>query len=158
MNAPILEPWQKGPLPGYDPVISHLLRSSEQIREDVEHWFKGVPEEDLWKTDAGFHLKHLAGSTNRLCFFLAGKSLDPGHIAALNDEHTPSPGLLRDIDSALTNYEALVKTLAPDDFGKDVYVGRLRLKVTAISLAIHIAEHGQRHLGQAIQAFKTPAS
>jgi hypothetical protein len=31
---------------------------------------------------------------------------------------------------------------------------RKRLQTTAVSVAIHIAEHGQRHVGQAINAAK----
>jgi hypothetical protein len=44
--------------------------------------------------------------------------------------------------------------LKPEDFGLMRHVGRRRLPVTAIGLAIHIAEHGQRHVGQAISAAK----
>jgi hypothetical protein len=44
--------------------------------------------------------------------------------------------------------------LRPEQFGDVREIGRKRLQTTAISLAIHIAEHGQRHVGQAISAAK----
>ena len=145
------EPWLTGSIEGYDPVISHLLRSAEHIRHDVNHWFANTPEPQLWQTEAGFHLQHLANSTNRLCTYLKGQSLDP---LKLQDEHIPTPGVLDEIAAALTNYEALLKQIDPKDFPTPRYVGRKRLQVTVASLAIHIAEHAQRHLGQAITAAK----
>ena len=30
------EPWLRGVVPGINPVTGHLLRASEQIREDIE--------------------------------------------------------------------------------------------------------------------------
>lgn len=147
----MIEPWLTGSIEGYDPVISHLLRSAEQIRREVAHWFGNIPEPELWRTEAGFHLKHLAGSTNRLCTYLKGGSLE--HLK-LQHEHIPTPGVLDEIAAALTNYEELLKKVDPKDFPTPRYVGRQRLQVTLASLAIHIAEHAQRHLGQAIAAAK----
>ena len=36
MTEAIIEPWMRGIVPGINPVIGHLLRAAEHIREDVE--------------------------------------------------------------------------------------------------------------------------
>jgi hypothetical protein len=139
------EPWLRGPIPDLDPVIGHLVRSAQHIREDAR----------LVKSPVPFHLKHLAGSTNRLCTYLEGRALTPEQLAAIPEEHNATetlPELLAQVDAAFDRYERLVRALEPQDFATLRYVGRDRLPVTAISLAIHIAEHGQRHVGQAITA------
>lgn len=147
---PVEEPWLQGAIPGRHPVISHLLRSSQQIRGDLDRWITPLSDERIWATATGFHVKHLAGSTDRLCTYLAGKALSEAQMAAIEQEHTPTPGLPVRVHLAFERYESLVKALPPEDFATPRFVGRKRIPVTAISLAIHIVEHGQRHIGQAI--------
>jgi hypothetical protein len=156
------EPWMRGIVPGIDPVIGHLLRASEQIREDLEAAIARLPPEQLWATpqgmtSAGFHAKHLAGSTERLCTYLEGHPLSAEQLAALKAESTgneSSEDLIASVRESLTRYEQLVRALTPDHFGDIREIGRKRFQTTAVSLAIHIAEHGQRHVGQAISAAK----
>jgi uncharacterized damage-inducible protein DinB len=152
----------RGIVPGIDPVLGHLLRASEHIREDIERAIAPLTPAQLWATpngmtSAGFHVKHLAGSTERLCTYLEGGQLDEQQLAAMKAEGTGSESaeeLLAAVRRALERYEALVQTMAPGHFGDLREIGRKRLQTTAISLAIHIAEHGQRHVGQAISAAK----
>lgn len=159
---PLPEPWMRGIVPGVDPVIGHLLRASEHIREDIEQAIAPLTPAQLWAkpngmTSAGFHVKHLAGSTQRLCTYLEGNQLNEHQIAAMKAEGsgTESAGeLLAAVGEALDRYETLVQTMAPGHYGDVREIGRKRLQTTAISLAIHIAEHGQRHVGQAISAAK----
>lgn len=148
----------RGIRPGIDPVIGHLLRASEQIREDIARAISVLTVEQLWAkpggmTSAGFHVKHLAGSTERLCTYLEGKQLNDAQLAALNQEahgNESAKELLAAVNCALDHYDQLVRALTPAQFGEIREIGRKRLETTAISLAIHIAEHGQRHVGQAI--------
>jgi uncharacterized damage-inducible protein DinB len=152
------EPWLRGILPDVDPVIGHLLRSSQQIREDITKTIANLSNEQLWtkpngSASAGFHARHLAGSTDRLCTYLEGRQLDQNQLAELAAEAEPGASateLLARIDSALNRYETLVRQLKPSHFGEIREIGRKRLPTTAIGLAIHIAEHAQRHTGQAI--------
>jgi hypothetical protein len=156
------EPWMRGIIPGINPVIGHLLRASEHIREDIERAIAPLTAEQLWSrphgmTPAGFHAKHLAGSTERLTSYLEGRQLSTGQLAALKAERTgqeTAEQLLASIRAALAHYEELVRALTPSHFGDIREIGRKRFQTTAISLAIHIAEHGQRHVGQAISAAK----
>jgi uncharacterized damage-inducible protein DinB len=152
----------RGIVAGIDPVIGHLLRASEHIREDIERAIAPLTPSQLWATpsgmtSAGFHVKHLAGSTERLCTYLEGNQLNAQQLAALKMESAGSESaddLLAAVRRALQRYESLVRTLTSDHYGDVREIGRKRLETTAISLAIHIAEHGQRHVGQAISAAK----
>jgi uncharacterized damage-inducible protein DinB len=158
-----VEPWMRGIVPGVDPVIGHLLRASEHIQEDLEKAIAPLTTAQLWArpngvTSAGFHAKHLAGSTDRLCTYLEGKQLNAAQLAALNEEgqgpenenKESAEALIADVRRALDRYEQRIRNLTPAMYGEVREIGRQRLQTTAISLAIHIAEHGQRHVGQII--------
>jgi hypothetical protein len=152
----------RGILPGIDPVRGHLLRAIEHIREDLERAVADLSTGQLWATpngmtSAGFHAKHLAGSTERLCTYLEGRQLSAEQLAALKEEgcgQESAAELIAAARQALGRYEDAVHGLRPEQFGDVREIGRKRLQTTAISLAIHIAEHGQRHVGQAISAAK----
>lgn len=137
-----LEAWLRGILPGVDPVIGHLLRSSQQVREEI-----------ATLTSADFHLKHLAGSTDRLCTYLEGSQLSPEQLNALASENQPGGEArtwIAAVNRALDRYEQIIRRLTPAQYGEIREVGRQRLQTTAIGLAIHIAEHAQHHTGQAL--------
>ena len=156
------EPWLSGILPGMDPVTGHLVRAAEQITEEIEKALRTLTPEQVWATphgmtSAGFHAKHLAGSTRRLCKYLQGRQLTPAEVAEIEMESKgrdlPSD-LIAAVEEAFRLYVSLVRAMRPDEYGSIREVGRHRLPVTAIGLAIHIAEHGARHLGQAITSAK----
>jgi len=156
------EPWLRGVDFSVHPVTAHLLKAAQQIREEVRAALIGLTREQIWArpcgmTSAGFHAKHLAGSTQRLSTYLADEQLSDEQLAAIAGESTgpeSADDLIAAVDTALDRYEHLVRQLRPGDFGAVRTVGRKRLQTTAVSLAIHIAEHGQRHIGQAISAAK----
>jgi hypothetical protein len=144
-------------LPDVYPVIGHLIRSSQQIREDLEKALAPLSPAQIWESRVGFHAKHLAGSTRRLCAYLQGRALTQEELADIQREHVgneTASQLIEAANDALDAYEREIGKLRPEDFGSLREVGRNRLPVTAIGLAIHIAEHGQRHAGQAIEAAK----
>lgn len=154
------EPWLRGITPGLDPVIAHLLRASQHLREDVERAARGLTPQQLWSRPAagnppGFHLKHLAGSTDRLLTYLVGQRLSEQQLADLASENTAvgsTDELIDAVSHNLDRYEETVLALTPAEFSSVRKVGRAQLEVTAISLAIHIAEHGHRHVGQLVSA------
>jgi hypothetical protein len=70
-------------------------------------------------------------------------------------EMQPAAGLdelLAELDQVLTHTEIVICAINPAILREPRWVGRLRLPTTAIGLLTHIAEHTQRHLGQAISA------
>lgn len=156
------EPWLRGIQPDVHPVTGHLLRASLQIREDSVAALSGLTTEQVWATPlgmtpAGFHAKHLAGSTQRLCTYLEGGDLTPAEVAAVAQEGRcldSAAALTESLGCALDRYDRVVSRLLPAEFGDLRKIGRLRLPVTAVGLAIHIAEHAQRHVGQLIASVK----
>jgi hypothetical protein len=62
--------------------------------------------------------------------------------------------LLAAIDASFRHTEELAKALTPAEFAAFRGVGRKNLPTTVIGLIVHIAEHTQRHVGQAIAAAK----
>ena len=62
--------------------------------------------------------------------------------------------LLAALDASLQHAEAVVRSLNAAHLTEPREVGRKRLPTTVIGLLTHIAEHTQRHVGQAISAAK----
>jgi uncharacterized damage-inducible protein DinB len=106
----------------------------------------------------GFHLRHLAGSTGRLITYLQGDALSQAQMEALAAEKEPAGAgrdeLLAQLDQAFRAAEAVVRSIDPSTLASPRAVGRKGLPTTVIGLLTHIAEHTQRHVGQAIAAAK----
>jgi uncharacterized damage-inducible protein DinB len=166
---PLPEPWLRGPIEGAHPLTAPVLYAFQQAREDLAHYTAGMTHEQLWATphgfgSVGFHLRHIAGSTERLTTYLQGKQLTAAQLAAVAEEHQTSATrdeLLAGLDRAFREAEAVVRSIDPSTLAGAREVGRQRLPATVIGLISHIAEHTQRHVGQAIVSAKwaqvTPA-
>jgi uncharacterized damage-inducible protein DinB len=157
------EPWLRGPIPGVDPLIAPILRSFQQAREDLAKFTEGLTPEQLWARphgfgSAGFHILHIAQSTERLMSYLQNRELTAEQMKALRDEEQPlglrREGLLAILEKALREAEVAVRGIDPATLDEPRAVGRKRLPTTVIGLLTHIAEHTQRHVGQAISACK----
>jgi uncharacterized damage-inducible protein DinB len=163
---PLPEPWMRGPIAGVDPLLAPVLYTFQQTREDLRRWTQGLSTAQLWATpygwgSVGFHMRHIAGSTGRLMSYLQGKPLNAGQFAILQAEHDPA-GASRDellalVDAAFDDAETVVRALDPVTLRESRGVGRQQLPTTVIGLLFHIAEHTQRHVGQAISAAKLAA-
>ena len=137
-----------------------MLYAFQQTREDLARHTAGLTVGQVWArphglAPLGFHLRHMAGSVDRLTSYLEGRPLDEGQMAALAAEMEPGTGLeelLADVDRALRRAEEIIRAIDPATFAEPRWVGRKRLPTTVIGLLVHIAEHTQRHLGQAIGA------
>ena len=162
MSAQQEEPWLRGPIPGIDTFIAPLLYSFQMAREDLAHHTAGLTTEQIWATphgfgSVGFHLRHIAGSTDRLITYAAGAQLSPVQLAVLKAEKEPGATremLLAAIDAAFAKAEVTARALDPARLTAPRAVGRKQLPTTVIGLLVHIAEHTQRHVGQAISAAK----
>jgi uncharacterized damage-inducible protein DinB len=155
-----------------------VLYAFRQAREDLAHYTASLSHEQLWATphgfgSVGFHVRHIAGSTERLMAYVQGKQLTPEQLAALAAEHqaprearhgaqheaqheknADRNALLAEIDRVFREAEAVVRQIDPATLAEPREVGRQRLPTTVIGLLTHIAEHTQRHVGQAISAAK----
>jgi hypothetical protein len=102
-------------------------------------------------------LKHLAGSVDRLTTYLAGNTLSDGQLLALlleSDGDEQADELLMLIGGALAYSEERLRTLEPERLYEARAVGRQQLPTTVLGLLVHLCEHTQRHLGQAITIAK----
>jgi uncharacterized damage-inducible protein DinB len=156
------EPWLRGPIAGIDPLTAPILYAFEQAREDLTRHTEGLSTAQIWATPygfgaAGFHVRHIARSIDRLMTYLQGGQLNEGQLAGLGSEKDAGASrdeLLAELEAALAAAEVVVRKLDPAALAQSRYVGRKRLPTTVIGLLTHIAEHTQRHTGQAIAAAK----
>jgi len=163
MSAPPPEPWLRGPLENTSAFVAPLARSFEQVREDLAKFTAGLTQEQLWTEPApgvgsvGFQLRHIAGSIDRLSTYLDGRQLSEPQWADLRREHDPGATLielLAWIDSAMSQCVTIARQITDERLPEPRAVGKKALPSTAIGLIVHIAEHTQRHCGQAIVSAK----
>lgn len=159
---PYIEPWMRGPLPGIESLVMPVFYSFAMVREDLAKFTAGVADEDVWRQvgtlpTLGFHLRHIPGSSDRLTTYLMGGEISPEQLAYLKAEGTPGATLqelLDGVDKGLRSVEDRVRTIDPASIHEPRHIGRKRLPTTVLGLLVHIAEHAQRHLGQAITTAK----
>jgi uncharacterized damage-inducible protein DinB len=145
------EAWLRGPVPGIDPLTAPVLYAFTQAREDLARWTEGLTPEQLAACGADFHIRHIAKSTDRLIAYLEGRmpvQLDDGEPGATREM------LLAELDAAFNRAEAVVRLIDPSTLREPRTVGRKKLPTTVIGLLTHLAEHTQRHVGQAISCTK----
>jgi DinB superfamily len=149
-------------LAGVDPMLAPLLYSFQQAREDLASFTEGMMPDQLWSRPFGLNpvgreIRHIGGSVDRLTTYLEGKQLSDIQLHELSSEFDPGAPreeLLRELDRRLARAEEVVRSLDPKALTEARAVGRKRLPTTVIGLIVHIAEHTQRHVGQAINTAK----
>jgi hypothetical protein len=157
-----VEPWMRGPLEGIEPLVQPLLFCFQQAREDLEKWTEGLTPEQMWARPmdlgpVGFHVRHIGGAVERLMVYLEGGQLSEKQLADLKAEMDPGPSreeLLVQLDDRLCAAETVAKNIDPSSWTEARYIGRKRLPTTVGGLVMHIAEHTQRHVGEAIVTAK----
>ncbi len=159
MTAP--EPWLRGLIPGIPALLQPAGHALVMAREDIDKAVAGLDQSCTWLTPGGtasigFHLAHLAGSTDRLLTYARGEQLSDAQRAALLAESTLA-SLRPTLDQLLARWHATLDAallqlaatpenslLSPRE------VGRSRLPSTVIGLLFHAAEHASRHVGQIV--------
>ncbi len=145
-----------------NPLLSPVLRSFQQAREDLTSHTEGLTTEEIWARPhgfgpVGFHIRHITGSVDRLTTYLESRSLNADQLAALKSEMEPGASrdeLLADLAAGLRRAEQVIRGVDLSSLSDPRTVGRQHLSTTVIGLLVHIAEHTQRHVGQAISAAK----
>ena len=155
------EAWQRGPVPGFEPLLMPVVHALIQVREDLQRLAAQVPTEHIWQrpggaASIGFHVRHTGGALDRLFTYARGEMLSDAQRSALKTEGLASdpPETMatlvaevdRIIDLAFDQLRA-TPTLTLLDERK---VGRAGLPATVLGLLFHAAEHSTRHVGQAI--------
>jgi uncharacterized damage-inducible protein DinB len=139
------------------PVAHSLL----QVQEDLGTLAACVAAEHAWTQPGGaatiaFHVRHIAGSTDRLFTYARGAALSEAQRAAAKAESVDDPRrpplqqLVDDAVAALDRALDQVKATPRESLLEPREVGRLRLPSTTLGLLFHAAEHATRHAGQAL--------
>ena len=160
------EVWLRGPLPGYIDELQPVAHSLLQVRDELEG-AAALPPAQLWArpggaASIGFHLRHLAGSLDRLLTYASGKPLNAAQHDFLanegreNDERADA--LVRSAQAAIDRALTYIRTTPLCTLDEAREVGRDRLPSTVLGLLFHAAEHAQRHSAQIITTAKIVGS
>lgn len=149
ISSPLEEPWLRGPIPGVDPLTAPVLYAFQQAREDLSRYTEGLSGEQIWASGVGFHIRHISRSTDRLITYLQGQPLAPGQFGE-GEPGASRQELLSEMNGVFERAESVVRAIDPATLREPREVGRRRLPATVIGLLTHIAEHTQRHVGQAV--------
>jgi uncharacterized damage-inducible protein DinB len=157
------EPWLCGPLPGISQFTMPAAHALAQSRADIETHAATLTTEQVWTEpgvgpSVGFHLRHIAGSIDRLLTYAAGRNLSDEQFRFLAEERiagTPPTEVARLIAAAQAKIDETLSVIraTPDELLFEARaVGRAKLPTNVFGLLFHIAEHTQRHTGQLIAA------
>jgi uncharacterized damage-inducible protein DinB len=155
--------WMRGvTVDGIRPALQPVAHALLQAMEDVEGAASGLSTDELWArpggaASAGFHLRHLAGSLDRLTTYARGEPLSDAQLAALRGEGEPGASAEALLAHARATIErALDQLRTTPDASLDAprEVGRKRLPSSVRGLLYHAGEHTTRHAGQVITTVK----
>jgi uncharacterized damage-inducible protein DinB len=152
------EVWMTGPVPGYEPLLMPVVHSLLQVRAEVDALLADLTHEQVWTRPAGaasvgFHVQHLAGSTERLLTYARGEQLTPDQLATgqrEGEEPLATEQLLAQVHDTVERALAQVRATSVASLLEARAVGRARLPSTTLGLLFHLAEHATRHAGQAL--------
>jgi uncharacterized damage-inducible protein DinB len=161
-DARAVEPWLRGSLADIPVLARGVLHALELAGEDIERWCAGLTDEALNARPAGiapvaFHLRHIVRSADRLLSYADARELSPAQIAALKSELDPGATrqeLFAEFREGLEEAAARVRGFSFVNFEEPRKVGKQQLPTTVGGLLVHVADHTQRHVGQAITTAK----
>ena len=162
MEEQLPEPWLRGTLGDVPAVTRAVLHALELAKEDIERWCGGLTDSELNARPGGiapvaFHLRHIARSIDRLLTYAEGRQLSGEQMAALESELHPGAAhgeLFAEIESALAHSAARIRAIGANRLDEARKVGKKALPTTVGGLLVHVADHTQRHVGQAITTAK----
>lgn len=163
MSDSLPEPWLRGALPGIDPYLMPAAHALVHVREELVRLVEGLSAEELQARPGGaasiaYHLRHIAGATDRLLTYARGEGLSDAQREWLKTEGREEPVDARAlVASALAALERALEQLrsTPGERLLDARaVGRAGLPSTVLGLLFHAAEHAQRHSGQVATTLK----
>jgi len=157
-----MEPWLRGTFADLPCVHRAVLHALQLAEKDLQQWCAGLTEAEFNARPAGiapvaFHVRHIARSVDRLLTYAEGQELREEQMASLRMEMAECGAPeqeLAELRSALEKAASRVRALMGQDLEATRTVGRELLPTTLGGLLVHLAEHTQRHVGQAITTAK----
>jgi uncharacterized damage-inducible protein DinB len=162
VQAPYIEPWLRGTHAEVPAVGRAVLHAFDLALDDLTRWTEGLTDAEvhahpLTLPSIGFHLRHIARSTDRLLSYAEGNQLSTEQLTALKAEQSgeePLATLLAEIEVSFSNAVDRVRVLATADFNTFRGVGRKQLPTSIGGALVHVADHTQRHVGQVVTTAK----
>ncbi len=156
------EPWLRGTLTDVSSVQRAVLHALELAKEDLERWCDGLSDDELNRRPGGipsvaFHLRHIARSMDRLLTYAEERQLSAEQISAMKGELEPGATrneLMAELAVALAKSAKRVRSFLPEQMEDERKVGKKELPTSVGGLLVHVADHTQRHVGQAITTAK----
>lgn len=165
-DSDLPEVWLRGQgVPGIVPLLQPVAHALLQAVEDIRRAAAPLSVDLLWTRpggapSVGFHVRHAAGSLDRLLTYARGEGLTEEQRAFLGSEGEPglppaeAASLVlafeRQVEHALDQLRSTPESSLLEPRG----VGRLQLPSTVVGLLVHAAEHTQRHVGQIVTTAK----
>ena len=162
VSVPYVEPWLRGTHADVPAVGRAVLHALDLALDDLTKWTEGLTDnqihaQPLGLTSVAFHLRHIAGSTDRLLTYAEGKQLTEEQLATLKAEKLGDETLamlLAEVEVAFSKAAERVRVLATADFDTFCGVGRKQLPTSIGGALVHVADHTQRHVGQVVTTAK----
>lgn len=155
------EPWLCGPLAGVSRLTMPAAHALLQSRADLAAHTSSLTIEEFWcnpggAPSVGFHLRHIAGSIDRLLTYTAGRGLTEEQFRFLASEKLPgeppanAAQLIAAAQARIDETLAVIRATSEEFLFEARTVGRAQLPTNVFGLLFHIAEHTQRHTGAII--------
>jgi uncharacterized damage-inducible protein DinB len=152
------EPWLRGTLNDVPAVQRAVLHALELAREDLERWCDGLNDEELHARPGGiapvaFHLRHIARSMDRLLTYAEGNQLSTEQLSVMKAEMEPRGSrneLMAELMVAIAKSGKRIRAFSEQQMQEERHVGKKQLPTSVGGLLVHVADHTQRHVGQAI--------
>jgi uncharacterized damage-inducible protein DinB len=169
MSAPaIAEPWLRGPVEGVPGLLQPAAHALILAVEEIEAALAGLSPSALALEPHGaasvsFHVRHAAGSLDRLYTYARGETLSDAqrealvaerHLSTLADAEAHVAMFRAQVDRAVAQLRATAESSLADHRE----VGRKRLPSTVLGLLFHGAEHTARHTGQVVTTARIAAA
>jgi uncharacterized damage-inducible protein DinB len=156
------EPWLRGTLNEVPVVHRAVLHALELAEEDLSRWCGPLTAAELNARPAGvpsvaFQLRHVTRSIDRLLTYAENRQLNEEQFKALRSEldgDAPPEGMLAEARAKFVDAARRILALVGEDLETPRTVGRQRRPTRLGALLVHIADHTQRHVGQAITTTK----
>ncbi len=156
------EPWLRGTLSAIPAIPRAALHALALAEEDLARWGATLTDDEIHArpyalTPYAYHVRHIAHSLDRLLTYAEGRALNPVQRGALGVELEPGishPALLAEFGAALADARTRIEALPLAEVDDPRFVGAKRLPTTLGGLLVHLADHTQRHAGQAVVTAK----
>lgn len=151
------EAWLSGKLEGFSDVMMPTAHALVQAIRDLQKVEDLTNEELIAKSNnsasVAFHLRHIAGSCDRLLTYAKGENLNEKQFEFLKSETAETSDLNAQalINQAVSSIETVLEfcqTVPSEKLFEARFVGRKKLETNVFGLLFHIAEHTARHIGQ----------